>query len=61
MERWCQVENDDLYCRYGKLLIQAEILQNQINEVKRQIVEGLRQGTPSVGTPPISEPEKEVK
>ena len=53
------MEYDDLYCRYGKLLIQAEILQGQINEVKRQIVEGLRQGTPPVGTPPISEPEKE--
>jgi len=49
----------ELYERYGKLLIQAEILQGQINEVKRQIAEGLKQGTPPVGTPPISEPEKE--
>jgi hypothetical protein len=31
--------NEDLYTTYGKLMIQAEIIQNQINETKKQIAE----------------------
>ncbi len=32
---------EKLYERYGQLMIQAEIIDNQIQEVKRQIAEGL--------------------
>ena len=31
----------ELYERYGQLMIQAEILQGQIQECKKQIAEGL--------------------
>ena len=33
---------DELYQQYGKLMIQQEILQGQIQEVKAKIAEGLR-------------------
>jgi seryl-tRNA synthetase len=34
---------DELYKIYGSLLIQLEILQNRINETKKQIAEALNQ------------------
>lgn len=34
---------EKLYEEYGKLMIQQEILNNKINEVKRKIAEGLNQ------------------
>ena len=44
---------DKLYEEYGKLLIQAEILQGRINEVKRQIAEAMNR--------PPEPPKKEDK
>lgn len=32
---------DELYKEYGKLMIQREILESQINTVKKEIAEGL--------------------
>jgi hypothetical protein len=32
---------DKLYERYGQLMIQAEIINNQIQECKKQIADGL--------------------
>ena len=32
---------DKLYEQYGKLMIQAEVIQGKINETKRQIAEGM--------------------
>jgi hypothetical protein len=35
------MELNELYQRYGEMLVKAEILQGQINEIKRQISEQL--------------------
>ena len=37
---------EQLYQRYGQLAIQAEILQNQLMEVKRQIAEKMNEKLP---------------
>ena len=37
---------DELYKEYGQLLIQAEILQGRINEVKKQIADKLNRDVP---------------
>jgi uncharacterized protein involved in exopolysaccharide biosynthesis len=34
--------NKDLYTKYGELMIKAEIINNQINEIKKQIAEELK-------------------
>ena len=38
----------NLYARYGALMVQFEILQSQINETKRQIIEELNKQKPAV-------------
>lgn len=35
---------DELYKEYGKLCIEAEIIQAKINQVKQQIAEALNKG-----------------
>ena len=35
------MNKQELFAKYGELMIQAEIIQNQIQEIKRQIVEEL--------------------
>lgn len=43
---------ENLYEEYGRLMIQAEIVNNKINEVKNKIAQALR-------TPPMSSVVKE--
>ena len=45
---------EKLYEQYGRLLIQAEIVNNQVNNVKSQIVEAERNRN-KVTPPPIKE------
>jgi hypothetical protein len=39
---------DELYKQYGELMVKQEILQGQINEVKRKIAEELNKSKPEV-------------
>ena len=47
---------DELYEIYGKLMIEAEILQSKINAVKQQIVSGINahQTTTEIPTEEVS-------
>jgi hypothetical protein len=42
---------ENLYERYGKLILQSEILQNQIQECKRQIIEQAKKPKDEKDTP----------
>ena len=36
----------DLYAEYGRLMVEAEMLQSKINAVKRQIAEEMKNAQP---------------
>lgn len=48
---------EELYAEYGRLLVQAEILQGKINECKAKIAEALRAPKPVVA--PTTEEKKD--
>jgi hypothetical protein len=47
---------DDLYRDYGTLMVQAELIQGQINLVKQQINEAISKPFAVPGTPPSTPP-----
>jgi hypothetical protein len=37
---------DELYKEYGKLIVQAKVLQGKINDIEKRIAEGLNKSKP---------------
>jgi hypothetical protein len=44
---------EDIYSEYGKAMVQLEIVQNRVNEIKMKIIEELKKQN---GTPPSDKP-----
>jgi hypothetical protein len=49
------MDTKDLYARYGELMVQAELIQGQINLVKQQLNEAMsKPATPGSIAEPVS-------